>query len=394
MNISFFIAILSSVSWFFYGLKNINLQNITNSPEIFYQITFSIAFPIGLIWGIFAIIKNIEEQKNIYQQYLRIFEQLNKNTETTSSLNHALNTLEKEVKNSFMLQEVDILITDCNEILSDIIKRSNSISSAQMEHLWNRTAGGERWLIAKTFIETHNFQPGFTDHLINKAQKDSLLKGSILEFESRTRSLYQLLEMYDSQRIFYNMIEFGAMGRVYNIIIPIAEKLKKINESSSQVEKKTSQQQLKEFNLIEETTDTFPSFLSQPDRNQKEPLTRQKIATQNPPELSVDKEPVQASQNNIEEGMKAIREELLSSSSNDQKPEIIKSFANTQNALRNLRTEPSFDHTKSKPKTKPNKTNKVISLDEIEREIEASPDNNYDEYASPFGAWIDDKKSN
>lgn len=388
---SFFIAAFSSILWFLFGLKSINLQNMANNPETFYQVIFSIAFPIGLIWGIFALIKSTEEQKDIRLQNLRITEQLNKNAETTNALNCALIALEKEFKNSFMLQEVDTLIADCNEILSDIIKRSNSISSAQMEHLWNRTAGGERWLIAKTFIETNNFQPGFTDHLINKAQKDPLLKGSILEFEARTRSLYQLLEMHDTQRIFYNMIEFGAMGKVYNIVIPIAEKLKKINETTIQSEKKLPQQPLKEFNLTEESASSFPSFLSQPDRLQTAQPVKQKNTIQNQPEPSFDKE--QTPQNNIEEGMKAIREELLSSSSTEKKPEIIKSFANTQNALRNLRTEPSFEHTKSKSKAKQNKANKVISLDEIEKEIEASPDNNYDEYAYPFGAWIDDKKS-
>lgn len=388
---SFFIAAFSSILWFLFGLKSINLQNMANNPETFYQVIFSIAFPIGLIWGIFALIKSTEEQKDIRLQNLRITEQLNKNAETTNALNCALIALEKEFKNSFMLQEVDTLIADCNEILSDIIKRSNSISSAQMEHLWNRTAGGERWLIAKTFIETNNFQPGFTDHLINKAQKDPLLKGSILEFEARTRSLYQLLEMHDTQRIFYNMIEFGAMGKVYNIVIPIAEKLKKINETTIQSEKKLPQQPLKEFNLTEESASSFPSFLSQPDRLQTAQPVKQKNTIQNQPEPSFDKE--QTPQNNIEEGMKAIREELLSSSSTEKKPEIIKSFANTQNALRNLRAEPSFEHTKSKSKAKQNKANKVISLDEIEKEIEASPDNNYDEYAYPFGAWIDDKKS-
>lgn len=388
---SFFIAAFSSILWFLFGLKSINLQNMASNPETFYQVIFSIAFPIGLIWGIFALIKSTEEQKDIRLQNLRITEQLNKNAETTNALNCAIIALEKEFKNSFMLQEVDTLIADCNEILSDIIKRSNSISSAQMEHLWNRTAGGERWLIAKTFIETNNFQPGFTDHLINKAQKDPLLKGSILEFEARTRSLYQLLEMHDTQRIFYNMIEFGAMGKVYNIVIPIAEKLKKINETTIQSEKKLPQQPLKEFNLTEESASSFPSFLSQPDRLQTAQPVKQKNTIQNQPEPSFDKE--QTPQNNIEEGMKAIREELLSSSSTEKKPEIIKSFANTQNALRNLRAEPSFEHTKSKSKAKQNKANKVISLDEIEKEIEASPDNNYDEYAYPFGAWIDDKKS-
>ena len=37
------------------------------------------------------------------------------------------------------------------------------------------------------------------------------------------------------------------------------------------------------------------------------------------------------------------------------------------------------------------KNKKIISLDELEKEIDASPDNNYDEYAYPFGAWLDDK---
>ena len=35
----------------------------------------------------------------------------------------------------------------------------------------------------------------------------------------------------------------------------------------------------------------------------------------------------------------------------------------------------------------------VISLDELEQEINSSPDNNYDEYAYPFGAWLNDKKN-
>lgn len=41
--------------------------------------------------------------------------------------------------------------------------------------------------------------------------------------------------------------------------------------------------------------------------------------------------------------------------------------------------------------TRREKNKKIISLDELEKEIDASPDNNYDEYAYPFGAWLDDK---
>ena len=32
-----------------------------------------------------------------------------------------------------------------------------------------------------------------------------------------------------------------------------------------------------------------------------------------------------------------------------------------------------------------------LVVNELEKEIDASPDNNYDEYAYPFGAWLDDK---
>lgn len=165
---------------------------------------------------------------------------------------------EKEIKNGFILHEFDTLIADANEILSDIIKRSNSISSAQMEHLWNRTAGGERWLIAKTFIETYNFQTGFAGHLLQKAQKDSLLRGSILEFEARIKSLCRLLEIHDTQRIFYNMVEYGALGKVYGIISPIASQLSP-DTNSSQIEKdcpqdKTVQQPLRRENIVSPQT--------------------------------------------------------------------------------------------------------------------------------------------
>lgn len=388
---SFFIAAFSSILWFLYGLKSINLQNITNTPETFYQITFALAFPIGIIWGIFAIVKSIQEQKDIRLQNLRITEQLNKNTETTNALNCALIALEKEIKSSFMLRELNSLIADCNEILSDIIKRSNSISSAQMEHLWTRTAGGERWLIAKTFIETYNFQIGFTEHLFEKAQKDPLLKGSILEFEARTKSLYQLLEMHDRERVFYNMIEYGAMGKVYNIIIPIAEKLKKSNGNST-IEKKATTPPTKEFSLTEETSDNFPSFLTRTENTKSNHTNaaQNKRPAERPNTTETQINKVQPT--DIDAGMQAIRKELLSSKDQKKKPEIIKSFAHTQNALRNLKTEPSFDHNTNK-KQSPEKAKKIISLDEIEKEIEASPENNYDEYAYPFGAWMDDKNN-
>lgn len=142
---------------------------------------------------------------------------------------------------------------------------------------------------------------------------------------------------------------------------------------------------------------------------------------------------------NIDAGLKAIRNEILSTEASAAVPAttapaddtnatpIIKSFAHTQTALRNLKKSPysakimkthkqtlqenpaqspsllhflpagkfplnSLNlrfHRQHKPHAE--KKQKIISLDELEKEIDASPDNNYDEYAYPFGAWLDDK---
>ena len=172
LNISFFIAAFSSIFWFFYSLRFVNVSSISaaGGAEALFQAVIVILFPLAVIWGMFAVIKSFYAEKQTAVQNQTLLEQLKKNAENTNALSCALIAAEKEIKNGFILHEFDTLIADANEILSDIIKRSNSISSAQMEHLWNRTAGGERWLIAKTFIETYNFQTGFAGHLLQKAQ--------------------------------------------------------------------------------------------------------------------------------------------------------------------------------------------------------------------------------
>ena len=82
---------------------------------------------------------------------------------------------------------------------------------------------------------------------------------------------------------------------------------------------------------------------------------------------------------NIEEGLQAIKNELIKEEPTIlAKPTpIITSFANTQSALRNLKSSKTT----------------IISIDELEREINASPDNNFDENKTPFGDWLNEKKN-
>lgn len=375
LNISSFITAFTSICWFILSLRYTNISSAlsTNNADSLFQALTICFLPIITIWIILALIQNSYKERQMMSLINKNLDLIKKNADATSSLSIALLNTETEIKNGFILQEFNLIISDTNELLAEIIKRSNSISSAQMEHLWTRTAGGERWLIAKTFIETYNFQSGFAEHLQKKALKDTLLKGSILEFYTRYQNLRTLLETADKQRFFYNMIEYGALGKVYHLISPIAEfLLKQPNEkSTAKPISQSKKEPVSQFSLEEETI-SFPSFLS--DNSNKAPILQKN-------EPSTD----------INNGLRAIREELLSpvlSEELDTPPAPkISHFDNTKIALQNLNEE-NQQREKSTLKAE---NKKVISLDELEKEINASPENNYDEYAYPFGAWFNDK---
>ena len=378
LNISFFITTFTSISWLIYSLRYIDFQN--TSTETFFQGLMIALIPIALIWGIFAIIKNYYTERRTAHYIYSLIDLVKRNTDTTNALTASIANSEKKSQNSLTLQYFNLLISDINEILSDIIKRSNSVSSAQLEHLWTQTAGGERWIMAKTFIEILNYQSCFYEHLQEKALKDPLLKGSILEFHSRYKTIHNQLQQDDS-KILLNMVEYGALGKVYEILAPLAEHLSK--EPTSTEIKTPQQATTKEFKPYATPTESpleFPSFLSKTDDN--EPTLS---------EPSVKPENDNATK--IEEGLHIIREEILAEPK-EKEPDIppapiISSFSQTQTALRDIKNSTEIKEKPTQPLEK--KKIPVISLEELEKEIEASPENNYDEYAYPFGAWLNAK---
>lgn len=382
LNISFFTAAFVSISWLIYSSRYLNISNLITNTNIeqLYQSTIIILLPIIVIWGVFAIIRNHYTDKRVSKYIYNLLEQVNKNSTTAINLSNALSETENKLKNGFMLQEFNLLISDINEILSDIIKRSNSASSTQLEHLWARTSGGERWLMAKTFIEITNYQTGFIDHLKQKAYKDNLLRGSILEFHARYKALQNLLTAQDTQKIFYNMIEYGALGKVFDILTPIVEMLIS-SKKEPQIETLKVEKEPDNFSLTEESF-SIPSFLSQ-----SEPAfsTREQESLEPLP-------PVQKDDESIESGLRAIREEILSPQKKEPEPIIspnISSFNQTQMAINNIKRSPLVPPTSDTKKRQA----PVISLDEIEREINASPENNFDDMAYPFGAWTNGKNN-
>jgi hypothetical protein len=179
------------------------------------------------------------------------------------------------------------------------------------------------------------------------------------------------------------MIEYGALGKVHHILATIAQDLS-MERAAAPVRPEPAPipkaETFSQVSPISEEQITFPSFLTNDEPS--EPHLQPAISTSGPRETASD----------IDSGLRAIRDEILAPEPTPLravKEEInIPRFNNTQNALRSIREEPSF----STPQ--PSKTKNVISLEELEKEINASPENNYDEYAYPFGAWLNDKKDN
>lgn len=364
LNISFFITIFSSVVWVFFCSSKTHSQ--TNDIEALYQSIAIYTLPLLTIWGIFALIKLFYNQKQLSEQFYIILKQLKNSSDNN-------NGSSKEISNELALEEFTMLLSDTNEILSDIIKRSNSVSTAQLEHLWNRTSEGERWLLAKTFIEINNFQSDFAKNLTQKAQKNTLLKGSILEFGQRYKDLHSLINVFDKQKLFYNMVEYGPLGKVYNILTPVIDSL--YNKNNTEKETKITEPVPMQKTIIEEQA-SFPSFLSK----NTEDYTSEDIKAKEPTTEIEDKKQT------IAQGLQAIKEELIPTKEEKEftpAPSII-SFSHTQAALRNIKQQNTKKTTEA-PKVQPKQN--IISIEELEKEINASPENNYNELAYPFGAW-------
>ena len=118
----------------------------------------------------------------------------------------------------------------------------------------------------------------------------------------------------------------------------------------------------------------FPSFLSKANEEHVE-----KIALE-------EKTKVETKEQVIAEGLQAIKDELTPNKEEKDftpAPSVI-SFSHTQAALRNIKQQ---NNRKTIEAPKVHTRQNIISLEELEKEINSSPENNYNELAYPFGAW-------
>lgn len=228
--LAFFGAVFSSVSWLIYSLMYVNSQLaeehlLSQNLSTVLMFLSVVLIPILIIWMIFGYINQFLINRGMQKKQSELLVQLQKNQDYTDLVVRVMLDAEHEIKDGFVLNKFDTFISDMNEALGEIIQRCNIASSAQIEQLWQRVRRGERWTLGKAILEASKNQSTFNAWVKEKVSRDSVFRGSLLEFCSRYQNLLQLLEKHDRDRIFVQMVESGVFGKVYTIMAPMSESI-------------------------------------------------------------------------------------------------------------------------------------------------------------------------
>ena len=180
-----------------------------------------VVIPVWIVWQVFGFINQYFKTKSTDRKLEQLFSQMKKNQDYTDLVVRVMLDAEHEIKDGFVVGKFDVFVADMNEILADIVQRSNAASTVKLSELWLRVKNGERWSIAKTFIESAKAHTDFEGYLKDKAERDKIFRGTLLEFCARYQNLSNLLEKHDRDRVFITILETGVMGKVYALLAPI-----------------------------------------------------------------------------------------------------------------------------------------------------------------------------
>lgn len=234
---SFFAAIFSSLLWLIYSLAYIgdNTVGVKFSSLGMTDVsvyTALVIFPIIVIWAVFGYINQYLNLRNMNKNLFQLFKQMKKNQDYTDLIARIMLESEQQIKDGFILNRIDILIADMNELIAELISRASLASFEQIENLWGKVRNGGKWALGKVIIEVSQNQPNFEMRIFEKSQRDLVLAGTILEFCARYQNILSLLEKHDKERVFLNVIETGVFGKVYSILAPLADEIRRHRETA------------------------------------------------------------------------------------------------------------------------------------------------------------------
>ena len=230
LALAFCFSIFSSVTWLIYASLFVfdKLNGLPLNSLSLFDASIYMAFlllPVFVLWMVFGHISQFLTNRNSSKNLYTLSLQMKKNLDYTDLLARIMLEAEQEIKDGFILNKFDIFISDMNELLAEIIKRSGMASAEQIENLWTKVQNGGKWSFGKVLIDISQTQADFQLRMYNRSQKDKVLSGSVQEFVARYQGLVTLLEKHDKEHVFLNLIETGVFGKVYSIFLPISDEL-------------------------------------------------------------------------------------------------------------------------------------------------------------------------
>ncbi|MCQ2741049.1 MAG: hypothetical protein MJ210_02905, partial [Alphaproteobacteria bacterium] len=220
-SVNFVIEALSGISFSDAGLTNVLMY------------VLFICLPLLILWAVFGYISQYLFNRSVSKQLFKLFSQIKKNQDYSDLLARIMLETEQNIKSSFMLGRFDLLVADMNELLSEFLVRARLASEEQIENLWVKVQNGGKWAFGKVIIENYNRQPSFQKRILAAAMADSLLSGTLMEFCARYQTLLNVLEKYDKEKIFLGVIETGVMGKVFSVLAPVTNELRRSKEAFS-----------------------------------------------------------------------------------------------------------------------------------------------------------------
>lgn len=227
---TFFTLIFSSVLWLIYSLtfiadslSGVSLFEAGLANVLIYALL--VCVPIFLVWAVFGYVNQYLNNKMVNTQLRKLMSQMKKNQDYSDLLARTLIEAKQNANSNTVLGRFDLLVADLNELLSEIIRGSNLASSEQIEALWDRVQNGGKWSFGKVIVEVNGTQKDFCRRMIERVAQNAVLGGTIMEFCARYQSVVEVLEKYDGDKLFLDMIETGVMGKAYSILQPISDEI-------------------------------------------------------------------------------------------------------------------------------------------------------------------------
>ena len=391
LTVLFFVAVFSSLLWLVYSLLYIHGLlagvdlNSVNAATMAMYIGLTV-LPVWIVWQVFGFVSQYFRTKGIDTRLTQLFNQMKKNQDYTDLVVRVMLDAEHEIKDGFVINKFDVFVADMNEILADIIQRCNVVSSVQSEQLWSRVKNGERWIIAKTLVEAAKKHDDFSLYLAEKARKDSVFKGTLLEFCARYQNLSALLEKHDRDRVFITIIETGVMGKVYSLLAPVTDAL-----------------DTPEVSEDEEIAASAPEYaVSSRIATMEEPKIEEEkysfFSKCNPVKRRTDKTPAEEPTSDDNDFFAALQKSMTTPEETHKSYMQAEDYANATE-----RSEPRF----SAPEPEELKTEPVLSVTAQKEDVSVMPDIVIDEhshavpevksdirkeqdFAYPFGGWVNE----